>query len=367
MDIDHFKIARPEVFIRALHPESAAGTLILERRLQRARYHSRVSPRDAEKIARLSWKVPDVSFSPASFYGLPLLTNFAGARCIHLCLPYTPKARWDLYDLLDKRHIPHPTAFVTSGTKLFFFWILEDIIPSTDFYRVYLLQHALMQLAHELDPIVSSLDVASLVPLIGTIQPDTQGFVSLAAYTGELLNNQLAEQILPREAGHEKLSDLRQHSRAIHELLALLNDRLMIRQPVVEDWLIFFGVSLCFFCTRHQLIRELQAIAISLEGRQWQYISDRYEPLVEDIARTATNGYIVHRGLYLPVDKPDWFSLVAGALDVTADEIERLGLRVLCGDTEEFCAISAPNEEHIRPVGDMKFVPVERLFFKEVG
>jgi hypothetical protein len=152
------------------------------------------------------------------------------------------------------------------------------------------------------------------------------------------------------------------------ELLALLGDRFMTwsLNSVCEDWLIFFGASLCHFCPNEQLVKELQAIAVSLECKSWQTIKDKYEHLIICIARDAVNGFLKLHGQHVSIDRDDWFYLVSNKLEVSQDEIRRLGLNVIVEDQSDYMA-SGFDVRSIQPVGEFKFIPLERLMIKAVA
>ncbi len=353
-------IARPEVFLGKFHAPAGKGRIVLERRTMRGVCRSQIFPEDAGKLARVTCKVPDVLFSPCSFRGLPLLLNFENINCLYVQLPVTDVNKRRLYDLMEEKGFPIPTVVTTDGARLSFFWFLARPISRQEYFKVFLMQHGLFELVKNLTPYCDTLSISSLVGLPGTINSTTDGYVGVITPWGSRVDNGFAETFL---TGRYRIPDykrLRLHSRAIPELLALMHDRVLLRDSA-EDWLIFFAASLCHFCSTRQLLDELRAIAVSLEGRSWNQLASTYGRLIEDLSTSKLQGFV---GNGFSIDRPDWFSLVAGKLRVSEEEIKRLGLSVIVGETDEFFSTEVG---HVMPVGEVEFVPVERLFMRAVA
>lgn len=364
------EIARPEVFLKEVHPSIAEGSIILERTIKRTKLHSQVKPHEAEKIARLSYEVPDLFFSVSSYYGKPLLTNFANTRCLVAVFNGSHDVTVSkIYVELQSEGFPLPTAVVTDGQQLLFFWILKNIISSHEFHKVYLLQHGLYQLLKKFKPSKKMLEIDLVVPLIGTINSKKGVHVGVIAFKGELLDNDFAEDFLLRNFSNSDYDKLEIHSRAILELHALLAYRFFTWniKNSCDDWLLFFGASLCYFCTEQQLKIELRAIAESLENNKWKIIKDKYDGLINNITKDAAQGFIVHNGIRISINESDWFVLVGGKLDVEQDEIERLSMSVVTGNYAINVSKVIPKLPKIHPVGEIQFIPVERLTIKEVA
>lgn len=352
-------IARPEAFLARFHATSGTGRLVLERRTANGVCRSQLAVQDADKLARVACKIPDVSFSPSRFLGLPLLLNFEGVSCIHVQVPVTPLNKRRLYNLVEGKGFPVPSVVTTDGERLSFFWFLVRPIVRQEYFKVFLMQNGLLELVQELHPYRDSLSIGSLTRLPGTVNSTTNGYVSVIAFADSTVPNSVAERVLLQRYGIADHERLKLHSRAITELLALMHHRLLVRGPV-KDWLVFFAASLCHFCPREQLFRELCAIAVSLEGRKWNQIAQEYGSFIRSISETAEQGFIEN----ISIDRPDWFCLVAGKLRVTDDEIHQLGLGVLTGDAGLCPALDTTR---LLPVGETNFVPVERLFLRAVA
>lgn len=360
------EIARPEVFFREVHPEISKGQIVLERIIGRSKRHSRVLPSDAEKIARLSCNVPDLSYSVASFSGMPLLTNFESTRCLFLQSRRSPDTKDKVFNALQNRGFPLPTAVTSDGELLTYYWMLEKALTRREFYKVYLFQLALYHCVSEAKPTRESLDISALVPLVGTINSKTGEHVGVVAHTGVILKNLVAEEMLLHSHRASSLECLQRHSQAILELQALLHDRVLNPVHSCDDWLLFFGASLSHFCSQKQLEKELQAIAVSLVGLEWAKIEEEYSSLITGIAATAGEDYIRYRGQHFSTNDPDWFRCIYGKLDVTYEEVDRLGFSVIV-ENEDHISKSRFDLTSIYPVGEMNFVPIERLVFTKVA
>lgn len=364
-------IDRPDVFLKEVHPKDIAGSIILERKFKRAKKYSRVSPSEGEKIARLSYHVPDIYFSVASYFGQPLLTNFANSRCLVAQFTVSKNTTiTNIYATLDRKNFPLPTVVVTNGQILTCFWMLESSIGNNEFHKVFLLQHGLYKLLKQYNPSKKMLAADYLVPLPGTVNSKTGTNVCVIRHTGQYVNNELAEKVLLQSYSKNDCDKLELHSKAIHDLHALLGHRFLSWNLVnsCEDWLLFFGASLCYFCTGEQLKKELKAIAESLENKKWHLIKNKYSTLIDDLIRDGKSGFVVHDNIRIPTNSVDWFVLVAGKLGVEFDEVMDLGLNVITGSHIMNIHITPklPGLQ-LHPVGKIQFIPVERLTLKEIA
>lgn len=372
------ELAWPQNFFRLIHPVHAAGGIVLERTLDGKGKRSRVDAGAAEKIARMSCNVPAVYFSVNSFSGMPLLTNFVSTNALYVRVLLPKDARvsdWakhaylrEIYNKIEAKGFPIPTLVTDDGDKFTLYWVLEHPLLKHEFHKVFLYQRGLHFLLGHLGLAEESLETSSLVPLVGTRHPVTRDIISLIATQGPRLKRSTADARLldfVRTTEPERLS---QHATAVLELLLLFHDRTLTfdNQISHEDWLIFFGASLSQFCTSRQLIEELHALAVSLEGRPWRNIRTDYHRLVSEIAASAIDGEMRCDGIRLYPNQPDWFELAHGKLNVTEDEIERLGLLLLSGRSHFVYPNSLQGISELS-IGEDDFIPVERLLLNRVA
>lgn len=361
-------INRPEVFMRELHPVGGKGNVILKRKLGSKSKQSKVSLDDCEKIIKPAYGVEDLTISSSRFHGEPLLVNFVGANCIYVKVDWNENTVQELYRTLSIEGIPSHTDAIYDGKRMVFLWIFDETITQQDFYKIFLLQKGIYKKLSTLDPINDSLDLCSMIPQLGSISSLSGKFVSLPRHTGQKIDLELMEQKLLSHIGFSEHENLKRHACCVLELLALMHDRTFMKNclTLVDDWLVFFGASLCHFCTEEQLVRVLKAITLCLtQSRGWGIDSANYNELINEIKKTAIRGQIVAQGTPLPVTyKASWFNFVRGKLNVTTDEIRRLKLSILAGDTSGYSKVDT---SIIQAVGLNEFIPYERLLLKEVA
>jgi hypothetical protein len=362
--MDHKPIDRPEVFFRQLHPVGVRGSIVLRRKLNGSKHHSQILPEDAEKLFRLSCLVPDLSFSAATFKGMPLLINFESTNCLFAQFPSSAELNRKLYQLVQDKGFSVPTFVVDDGERLTAFWVLRNPITRLEYHKVFLLQQGLLLLLSELRPFHDSLAVNTLVPLIGTTNSKSDRLVGIPSYSSRLLDNGFAERFLTRYFGISAADELTIHSRAILELLSLLHHRIFVADTPTEDWLLFFGASLCHFCGKDRLIDELRALCESLKGQSWRAIQSEYSDFIRDLATTAMDGYVRYgQGCIKSIDDTNWFNTMAGKLEITQAEVNALGLEVVISDRLD-PAMRKLDINAIQPVGMRSFIPIERLLMK---
>jgi hypothetical protein len=356
-------IAWPQNFFRQIHPLHESGSIILERSVDGRGKRSRVTASEAEKVARMSCEVPGVYFSVSSFSGMPLLTNFVNTNCLYAIVVLPDEAKgsdWarhaflrEIYNKIEHKGFVLPTSVTYDGNRFVLYWVLEREIAKHEFYKVFLYQQALYILLKDIGLSRDSLEVSSLVPLIGTVNPETGQIVSLMVHQGEKLKITVAESKLLNVFLASEMERFRRNAYAVLELLRLFHDRL------------FFGASLSHFCTEKQLVEELKALAVSLENKKWKDISGQYEELISDIAYSEVKGEFRHNGVHLSSNNSDWFDLVHGKLNISNDEIQRLKLSVLSGEQSGFDFNSEGFE--LMSVGESDFIPMERLMFRKIA
>lgn len=372
-------IARPECFFRLIHPLHVAGNIVLERTSDARGKRSKVDSSEAAKVARMSCQVPGVYFSVASYSGLPLLTNFVATNALYLRVNIPKDARqsdyarhaWlrDIYAQIEAKGFVLPTAVTADGNTFTLYWVLDKVIPKTQFYKLFLYQQALTVSFQHLGLSDGGLDISSLVPLVGTIDPSTGQIISLIAYQGTRLDHARVESLLASMIRPSEFERLKMHAAAVIELLKLFHDRTLsfdIR-TTTEDWVIFFGASLSHFCTRKQLVQELRALAESLEGRPWRKISAKYQQTIACVVNSEIPGGIKSGSVSLSSDQAGWFDWVHGKLAITADEVDRLGLSLLSGDNVSLPNLTGLDSIAGLSIGQSDFIPIERLFIRKVA
>lgn len=361
---------RTEEFFRLFHSENGIrGSIVLERRCGSSPRRSQVVTKDLAHITKSACGVEDIFFSTATYLGHPLLLNFSQTNCIHLQIPKSDLITETLVKIrLEDQGIPLPTIVLFDGQYLTFLWFLDTPIKSSEFYRYTLAERLLFQIASEFNPTKSNLDPVFLTRVVGSVNRKNKvnshilsdhGVVHKKEY---LLNKILSSGFISGSTYPE----LQVYAGITLELMSLLGSRWFsaARSPeLFQDWIIFFGSSLCHFCTPEQLFRELRAIAESLENKPWGEIRKTYTPLIKALSETARDGYIRVDGMHYSINGPTWRELIQGKLQISSSEILELNLQVI-GNRSSVSPHLHEQNKCIYPVGHANFIPVERLFFK---
>ncbi|ARU26172.1 hypothetical protein CBR65_01285 [Cellvibrio sp. PSBB006] len=354
------------------HPrDGQAGNLVLHRRRQKSYVQTQISTIDLAKISRQACGLEEIYFSTAAFSGQPLLLNFSHSNCLHL---QVPKVEWNTYILLtlrlENKGIPLPTATVFDGEKYTLLWILETPIKNHEFYIYTLLQQALHEAAIGFNPEKCNLDIAFLVRMVGSVNRNTRKHVGLVNDYGKVYSRSYLEGAILKSKQLTAIEVLNLQTQAgiTLELMSLIGDRWFSTAQNPElfyDWLIFFGSSLCNFCTPEQLFKELCAIAESLEANQWKKICEKYLVLIKSIIETARLGYINFEGIHLSINEPNWRDMIKGKLAITSAEQEHLGLQVLGNQSSISPHLHRINKS-VHPIGTTEFVPLGRFLLQKV-
>lgn len=364
---------RTEEFFRMFHPSSKTrGNIVLERKLGKTFAQSQISTLDLEKVSRHACGLEDIYFSTASFLGRPLLLNFSNSNCLHL---QVPAEDWNTHIILSMRlenkGIPLPTAIIFDGENYTFLWILSASIENHEFYIYSLLQKCLYSAASEFNPTVRNLDTAFLTRMVGSINGKNKKVTGLINNYGKIYSKSFLEKAI-LDSANISIASYRQleiQAGITLELMSLLGDRwfsISQNPELFNDWLIFFGSSLCNFCTQESLMYELSAIAESLEAESWGKIKHKYNDLMHSIVSTAKEGFVSHDGIHLSINEPNWRDLIKGKLLITDDEMKCLNLQVL-GNKSSISPHLHLQNRSFYPVGQTDFVPIERLLLKNVS
>lgn len=365
-------IDRTEDFFKAFHPHGEnCGHIILERKFSKDTKRSRITSLDLEQISKKSCGLSDIYFSTASFNGRPLVVNFARTNCLHLQVPeINDRTYLDLTNRLSNiKGIPFPTLAIADGELLTLLWMLDAPITAKEFYVYTILQQCLYELAVEFHPTEKNLEISFLTRVVGSINSNNKANVVISRNFGKTHNLQHLKNILlsaNTSISISKFNQLQTQAGITLELLSLLSSRWFsaAQNPeLFQDWLIFFGSSLCNFCTIEQLKNELRAIAESLEAKPWKSIGSDYKNIIDSIASTARNGYISFEGFSYAINHPNWIELIQGRLQININEINSLNLQTLSGNS----SISPYLHDGIKKifsVGVNDFVPIKRLLLK---
>lgn len=364
--------ARTEDFFRMFHPNTTnKGNIVLERKMGKSFAQSQISTLDLERVSKVACGLEDIYFSTTTFLGRPLLLNFARSNCLHLQIPIstsqkhihiTAKLR------LEEKGIPLPTAVIFDGEHYTFLWILETPIEDHEFYIHTMLQQALFEAAIEFNPTERNLETIFLTRMIGSINSKTKQNVGLISDYGRSHSKQYLQQAIlnTKTIQVTEYQKFQTQAGITLELLSLLGDRWFSASQspeMFEDWIIFFGSSLCNFCTPTQMFQELSAIAESLENKPWGTIKHLYSDLITSIIKTSKEGYIRYKNIHLSIDGCEWREMIKGKLLISTEEIKHLNLQVL-GNQSLISPLLHIQSKSIRAVGNSNFVPIERLLLK---
>ncbi|RLA45865.1 MAG: hypothetical protein DRR06_06305 [Gammaproteobacteria bacterium] len=365
-------IDRPDVFFRSIHPkENTVGNVILERYFPNAGLRqSHISLNKLASIASQAYLVPDIFFSVARFNGQRLLLNFEQTSAVYVQIPVNadPEYIIKVYNLLDKYFIPLPTSIIDDGSLLTLFWVLKNPLYRHEFYKVYLLHKAISRiLAIYNNSITGHLSVDFITRLIGTINSQNNKTVSLLRHTGRVLSNEQLENVLLKQFGADEYQKLQKHATIIQELLALFSDRFWTnsgRPELFEEWLIYFGASMSYFCEPKQLKKEMIALAESLEAYPWIKIKHQYDDLTTTIAENSRGGYLNHKGVRLVLNGDNWLDIISNRLNITQSEVDTLGLYIL-GRINYRNPSFQPALQKVHTIGSNQFVATEVLLMKQ--
>lgn len=365
-------IDRTEHFFKAFHPQGeGGGNIILERKFSKGVKRSRITSSDLEQISKSACGLNDIYFSTASFKGRPLTVNFAKTNCLHLQVPENNNRTYlDLTNrLANVKGIPFPTLAISDGEFLTLLWMLDKPITSKEFYIYSILQQCLYEIAEEFSPLERNLEISFLTRVVGSINSNNGSNVFISRNFGKTHNLHHLKKILlstTTSISVNKFNQLQMQAGITLELLSLLDSRWFstAQHPeLFQDWLIFFGTSLCNFCTKEQLKNELKAIAESLEAKPWKIIGHDYKNIISSISATAKDGYIDFEGFSHAINHPHWVELIQGRLQISKFEIDSLNLQTLSGSSE----ISPYLHDKMKgtiALGENDFVPVARLLLK---
>jgi hypothetical protein len=361
---------RTENFYRMFHSENElSGSIVLERKCGSSPRWSQVCTKDLARITKSACGVEDIYFSTATYLGHPLLLNFSQTNCIHLQIPKSELITESLVKIrLENRGIPLPTNIVFDGQYLTFFWFLETPIKSNEFYLYTLVEKQLFEIAREFNPTKSNLDPVFLTRVVGSINRKNKTHSHILSDCGKSYKKDyLISKILSSGLiSGSTYPELQIQAGTTLELMSLLGSRWFSAAQFPElfhDWIIFFGSSLCNFCTPEQLFRELRAIAESLENKTWREINKIYTPLINALSQTAKDGYIRMDDMHYSINGPTWRELIQGKLQISTSEIMELNLQVL-GNRSNVSPHLHEQNKSIYPVGHANFIPVERLLLK---
>ena len=364
-------IDRPEIFFRLIHPkEKTLGDVILERHFPTAGMRqSNISPNKLASIASKACLIPDLFFSVARFNGRRLLLNFEQTSAVYVQIPASADLEYimKVYNLLDKNLIPLPTSIIDDGEFLTLFWVLKTPLYRHEFYKVYLLHKAISSVLAVYKSINGHLSVDFTTRLIGTMNSKKNKIVSLARHSGRVLSNDQLESVLFKRFGADEYQELQKHAMIIQELLALFSDRFWTisqRPELFEEWLIYFGASMAFFCEPKQLKTELIALSESLEIKPWIKIKDQYDDLITNIAENSRGGYLHHQGVRLELNRENWLDIISHRLTITQYEIDTLGLYTL-GEVNHRNPSFQPALHKVHTIGSNQFVTTEILLMKQ--
>jgi|GEM_PF-1295713 len=362
--------SRTEDFFRMFHPSSkGVGNIVLRRKFGKSFVQSQISTLDLEQVSRHACGLEEIYFSTASFLGQTLLLNFARSNCLHL---QVPKTAWNTSILVTLRlemcGIPLPTATTFDGENFTLLWILDTPIESNEFHIYAMLQQGLYKVAEEFNPTMNNLDIAFTTRMVGSINGNNKQHVGLVTDYGKTYTrNYLEEAIL--KAANITASEYRKmqtQAGTTLELMSLLGERWFSASQYPElfnDWIIFFGSSLCNFCTPNQLFNELCAIAESLEGQPWKKISEKYADLISSVISTARDDYIKFDGIHLSINEANWRDIIKGKLAITPTEQEHLNLQVLGNQSTVSPHLHLLHKVY-HSIGHTEFVPIQRLLMK---
>jgi hypothetical protein len=364
------KFDRTEDFFRLFHSESEhTGSIVLERRCGSSPRQSQVCTHDLARITKSACGVEDIYFSTATYLGHPLLLNFSQTNCIHLQIPKSDLITESLVKIrLEARGIPLPTNIVFDGQFLTFLWFLESPIKNNEFYLYTLIEKLLFEIASGFNPTKSNLDPVFLTRVVGSINRKNKTYAHILSDYGKTYKK---DYLVKKILGSGLISasvfpELQIRAGTTLELMSLLGSRWFSAAQFPElfhDWIIFFGASLCNFCTSEQLFRELRAIAESLENRAWKDIKKSYTPLIGALSQTAKDGYINIDGMHHSINGPTWRELILGKLQISANEISELNLQVL-GNKSNVSPLLHEQNKSIYAVGHVNFIPIERLLMR---
>ena len=342
---------------------------MLERRCGATPHQSQVSTRDLARISKHACGVEDIFFSTATYLGHPLLLNFSQTNCLHLQIPKNDLITETLVKIrLEEKGIPLPTTITFDGENLTFLWILDTPLESSEFHIYTLMQQFLFNVAAEFNPTKNNLDTVFLTRMVGSINKKNKiNSHLITGYGNTYKKEYLVKKIL--SSNMIPAADFREReiqAGTTLELMALLGSRWFSasQQPeLFQDWIIFFGSSLCNFCEPTQLFKELRAIAESLENKNWKDIKKMYAPLINALEHTAKDGYIKIDGMHHTINDPTWRELIQGKLQISDKEISELNLQVI-GNKSSISPHLHVQNKNIYPVGHTNFVPIERLLLK---
>lgn len=322
-------IHRPEELLDLFHSgEQSSGRVVMYRKVNGIIRKMQIPANLMRSLAKKVHDLPDISFSSVRFSGQPLLLNLHDIPCITISIPKQDKHTQVTAVLrMGRAGIPEPTATIDDGRLLHFLWALEKPIPRMQFYRISIIKLSFFNALKELQPIANSLNVSTQVPLTGSRNTQTQTLVGACSACGKVYPSRRLEEAALKLVDGLTPARLQSSAGRLLELQALFNSRwwsISMRPELFEDWLLFFGSVLAPFCTPVQLEMELRALAESMEVAPWQKISNKYQRLIHEIAKTGTQDYILIDGSHYSLADTPWNDWIIGRLHVSPDEIEDL-------------------------------------------
>ncbi len=320
--------------------------------------YTRASSADAAKIANMSQTVPGIKFTPASYRGKPLLSNFESTKCLFLTTDGSLDTREKLFNHANSKGFPIPTIVTSDNEQQTFYWILTRPIGASNFWKVFLLQRGLSKFFSATKPVSDCMRAGAMTSVVGSVNPETNRIVGIPAYSGEELDNNKAESILTSLFGAGGVPTLERSAVLLQDLLALFHDRILCQTftDAPQIWLEAFGASMGMFCDEKDLVKELKAVLCTLTNNKQSVIKNNFCGDVQQIAKLSTSGDIPNT--------EEWCNEISENLRVSGDEVNRLGLRILGFRHHGGYNLKVLDDSKLNAIGVEKFVPLERFFLK---
>jgi len=327
---------KPEVFLNYLHERNSGGLIVFGNRNLSSRNVAKVPAHALSKIVRQAAHLPDIFFSITNYSGLPLILNFNQTRSVFVSIPISNKNiaefTQDLYRYMSTLDIPPPNVIHTDGEQATLLWLLSTPILKHDVYKFCIYQLILFNLFREIGASPTTLNITTLIRCIGTKNTINDCFARTVYFKPETIRQERMELALLKNFNANEYKKLEKHAEMLYEIQMLWHHQtlsLPLRPDLYNDWIIFHGAELCYFCDELQLKKELIAIAESLEGLRWNKISDKYTQLIGCINETARQGIIDINGCAVHTNDPSWKAFIIKRLDITDKETQQLGLNQL--------------------------------------
>jgi len=303
--------------------------------------HLRPESAQLEWFARRAYGLPQLFFSVASYKGRPLLLNFEKSNCLYaqVCVRDDEwKRESDLILKLGAEitscGLPLPTLFLNNGEHIDLLWHLEDPYRFDNAARFILSQKQMFRVLAAAGISVSpnTLSPSSLIQMVGTRNRRSKKIAMPIRYLSDPIKRARMEASLLEGVSVIEFERAQAGAEIFLELQAVFRRRVLsiaIDHQVNIDWLIFFGAALGGLCTVEQIRLELRALAESLENKKWHYISPEYHSTIEQVSDSAVSGLIGINGQMMDANSSNWWTMVAGFLQITCEEAASLGLKHL--------------------------------------